>query len=204
MTDWKFIEMREPFVYVSARPYFAEVPKDPRLPEAMTQVKGDRIKELTGKEFKLDFYFTQPVSFAPVPIDEKYHPVASGLVKLIRAERIPWCYDPKKLGKHDYELAVFDWVFQYLFDCDRKLTKILYDFKDSYCDSGHALRSATCHWGTQSWKGLTAELSYQGQKLFRDDVDIFDTEEITPSKLILAAHSHKPDLLREFRKEHCR
>lgn len=202
MEEWKPIEMREPFMYVSSRPYFAEVPKDSRLPEAMTQIKGDRIKELIGKELKLDFYFSQPVSFAPIPLDEKYHPVTSELVKLARSERIPWCYDPKKLGYEDKELAVFDWVFQYLFDCDRKLTEILGGFKDPYCSSEHALRSATCHWGSQSWKGLTAELSYQGQKLFRDDVDIFDTTATpTPDKLILAAHSHKPDLLRELRKE---
>lgn len=208
--DWKFIRMSKPFLYVASRPYFREVPKHPLLPEAMTQTKGDRIKDLVGEELELKFDASQPFSFAPIPPDEKYSLFTSEPVELIRAERIPFCGEGK-----GSEYEVFDWVYQFMFKrkYDEKVSEEdglkdsericrLFRFEDSYCDSDHALKHATVHWGTQSWKGLTMDIIHDGQRLFRDDVDVFTTKKPKLTDIIIVgAHSHKPDLLMKFREE---
>ncbi|MBW3005084.1 hypothetical protein KY310_04600 [Candidatus Woesearchaeota archaeon] len=184
-----------PFIYVSQRPYMAEKPRRSLFPEALTEAKGDRIVEHLGEVFDLRFD-TSPRVVLEGAHEGMYSHFVSGKATLEDFAKIPF------LGKGYGEMyEVFDWVYRFhLKPEDISFLATLMDRKDKYLGGEHAFEKASAHWGTERWGCLTLDLSLDGDRLYRTDIDVFASAG-RPELLVVGAHSHKPDLLKKFRKE---
>ena len=128
-----------------------------------------------------------------------YSQFTSGRATLEDFAKIPF------LGKgHGEMYEVFDWVYRFHFKPeDIGFLVKLTDCRDKYIDADRAFERATAHWGTERWGCLTLDLSLDGDRLYRTDIDVFapDKSSDIPFTLVVGAHSHKPDRLRTIKGE---